>query len=331
MASFRLALLAFAGGVTTLLGLSGLALESAAHTTNLTMLDSGAVFTPQSLAEYEAKLDLIRDADGPVLALVGDSFMVGENLASDLGQDWRSGTLDRGLEQCLREQTGQTVYVLNFGMDGLLPLDAQILIPSIIQAGAKHVLLNVNTRSMSEDFNGDTAISRSWISTVEGYGGVPSLGHSNLLKQRFWDTNPRSWGRQVAMKAGRLVGLKSDQDTGANRGILMLRLKSRYRTASYEPTSSEQADALGSLAVNKEVLLFDTVEDVTIFKNIVRPAQQEALNLSRSALLAAANRLDVPDDLVPDDYADLIHVRPSGYAKYVATLCPSLSQLEWSD
>lgn len=293
-------------------------------------------------AEFDLKLSHLKTLSGKKIVLIGDSFILGESLIPVTGPDWRKHTLDKKLDACLKtdnkaHNNTSEYHVVNFGLNGLLPADIEHMLPAFETAGADLVMFNINNRSFSYDFNAkETRNSRKWISSYTANTAnlwQQNSGRFALLKRYSFLETPKDWGLRQARSFLALFGpidIKSDR---LSKGVLLLKLKSRYSGASYDPQISIQAKALISILQSPKVAAFLTIEDASQFNSVADPTMQDQLTKERSALINNINGnaqiLPNPDDLMPEDYIDLVHVTPSGYDKYSKVLCQSIIQM-WS-
>lgn len=292
----------------------------------------GSASEVETAAQLRAKLDYAAALPGRKIALVGDSFILGESLNPSLGPDWRGQTLDQKLSTCLTQLSpSNPVHVVNFGLNGLLPEDMRRMLPEL-EAVSDLVVVNINSRSFASDFNGDeNRNSRDWIAAdlpVQTSLIEHNASRFALLKRYGFSESPQNWGDRLAQSFFGVFGPIETKSTRISEGILMLKLKSRYSGASYDPAVSEQAVALAELLAKPNVAAFRTIEDASRFKRAADAPTRARLNAELERLIADQSAgdklLPSPTDLTPDDYLDLVHVTPSGYEKYSQAMCKSL-------
>lgn len=293
---------------------------------------SGSASEVETSAQFRAKLDYAAALPGRKIALVGDSFILGESLNPSIGPNWRQQTLDQKLSVCLSQMdTSNPVHVVNFGLNGLLPEDMRRMLPEL-ETVSDLVVVNINSRSFASDFNGDeNRNSRDWIAA--DIPAQTSLIENNasrfaLIKRYGFSENPQNWGARLAQSFFGIFGPIETKSTRISEGILMLKLKSRYSGASYDPMVSEQAVAMADLLAKPNVAAFRTIEDASRFKRAADAPTRARLNAELESLIAVQNAgdklLPSPTDLMVDDYLDLVHVTPSGYEKYSQAMCEAL-------
>lgn len=298
----------------------------------------GPLFGPVALssaAELNEKLAAVASLPAPTIALVGDSFVHGGSMAPVVGSDWRRWTLDRRLEACLRSALGQPhLSVVNFGLDGLLPLDILAMLPLLREHGADYVLFNLNSRSVSRDFEPEgKRYSRPWLN--EAGDAVPAAltqlyARFTLLKRLAFDASPEEWGKRNAARISAWFDHEATEGRSASPDFVTLfKLKARYRTASFEPGNSVQASAVRDLLRDTHVFAFDTVPNRKWMGRVQSPGRRDALQRQLESLIeetGARERVLVsPATLEPDDFVDYLHVLPSGTQKYAEALCPGMT------
>jgi len=236
----------------------------------------------------------------------------------------------------LENKTGLDFHIVNFGLNGLLPEDIAKLMPAF--SSADLVVFNINNRSFAADFNAtETRNSRDWIADLNVENS--NLWHKNsatllLLKRYSFLETPQDWGRRLSQAFLKLFGPIMEKSERLSEGVLLLKLKSRYSSASYDTGKYVQAAALSTLLQRPESLAFRTVEDKSLFNSVASSDTQIRLNQEFNQLIRAAGVEDKilpsPINLTPDDYIDLVHVTPSGYDKYAQALCDGIFQ-KWTE
>ena len=287
--------------------------------------------TLSSADELALKVDYVDALPGTRIALLGDSFVFGGAMADIVSGDWRVHTLDRYLESCLRERTGQPVSVINFGQDGFLPLDMAAVVSRLQARGVEYFVMNLNSRSMSNDFNVPSArYSRPWMREAAGSGLISATyAKLSLYRRMRFNETPADWGKRHARAIERVfVGSERQTSTMATDFRTLLKLKARYRTATFDPERSVQARALLDLLSDAHVYAFATVENTSLGVAIMSVAKRNQLASEMTSLVAAAGAgqrmLPSPANLTDEDFVDYLHVTPSGSRKYAETLCAAL-------
>lgn len=322
----------------SLAGLVSALIYAALHSVGPKLLEGqftkrGTAVEVESAAQFSAKLEYVRALEGLRVALIGDSFILGESLNPALGPDWRGETLDKRLSTCLSAPNPSSpVHVINFGLNGLLPEDMRRLRPALDEV-TDLVVININSRSFASDFKGEEGRnSRSWIAApLSNEASLMDVNSSRLalLKRYGFSESPQDWGQRVAQSFFGIFGPVETKSTRISEGILMLKLKSRYASASYDPKVSEQAAALADILSKPNVVAFRTIEDASRFRRAADGPTRARLDAELKALIETGNAgekiLPSPSDLTPDDYLDLVHVTPSGYEKYSRAMCKSLA------
>ena len=284
-------------------------------------------------AEFETKLEAFSKLEGTKAAVVGDSFVFGESMAPLAGRNWRSQTLDRQFEHCLRgDKTGQA-KVANFGMNGLLPADMLAITRRLEAAGADMVIVNVNSRSMSADFN-DAAnqYGRPWLKDARpaSFGLFGEAGAKlSLFKRLSYGGTPADWGHRIAGSAGAAFADWTAPAVGDDLQVTLLKIKARYKTASYLPEKSAQAAALKELLAIPNVWAMRVIENPDLIQKVAGKSLRSSLDGEFAALVLAsgaeARLLPAPDNLESADFIDLVHVTGNGYQKYAQAACQTIS------
>jgi hypothetical protein len=279
-----------------------------------------------SATEFSQKIDTIQAMDGPKIALIGDSFIFSKTMADESGEKWRSQTLDKHLAACFAG--GATVS--NFGLNGLLPMDFEAMSNQLFAANFDYVIININNRSVSKDFDGaDNQYSREWIgSKIDAPATLTSK--FSLLKRAAYNEYPAELGKRHAEKIAEMFGLEREKSGALNIDMgSLLQLKSRYKTASFNTDASDQAKALQRLLSNPQVIAFRTIENKTVLDSVINTEDQAALANELTTLIESAKAskrvLTSPGNLEPSDFIDFMHVTPSGQRKYAEALCPQLA------
>jgi lysophospholipase L1-like esterase len=313
--------------------------------------------TPET---YLAKLDLVRDHPGRTIAAIGDSQIVGYTMAEHGDPLWRQHTLDRALETRLRTNPGTSdALVVNFGANGLLPADIELVARDVVNAGAAAIVFSVSLRSFSADFNKPNGeFARPWLSKTLCRDKPKSLPHrcdeegvtgtvrrllykhwnlyrlSDLLQERFLGGGlSQSLVNLADYAHNNWVRSRQDEDVGYEL-LLMLRARSRFDTVSFSE-EHRQAQALGRTldmlrrsAVTTAV--FYSTENPVQFPQIMDPRRAAASRLNLLAFIQsfASSRLTVLpplDDLPVHDFLDFMHLDADGYRILADHLTPLLA------
>lgn len=277
-------------------------------------------------SEFSQKVNSVGAFDGTKIALIGDSFIFSKTMADASGTKWRELTLDKHLTACLSGK----VAVSNFGLNGLLPMDFEAISNRLFAANFDYVIININNRSVSKDFNdADNQYSREWIgSEIDAPATLTSK--FSLFKRAAYNEYPAELGKRHAERIAELFGLEREKSDTLNIDMgSLLQLKSRYKTASFKTDASDQADALQRLLSNPKVIAFRTIENKTVLDSVINTEDQAALAGELTTLIESAKAservLTSPGNLVPSDFIDFMHVTPSGQRKYADALCPQLT------
>lgn len=297
------------------IGIAGLALPRGWVTGPVEMASAG---------QFHGKLGELRRAPGRRIVVLGDSLVFGQSLEADHSGDWRAHTLGRHLAACLSGD----VSVLNFGQNGLLPRDIAAMLPHLLEAGAETVVFNVNSRSVSADFDAAAEqLSRPWLDPLAAPPRIGVLARLDLARQRVFDgTALEFFGRKmdVLFAALGLPGRAQTEDT-----VVLLKLKQRYATARFDPETSIQTAALEILLTTPGVVAFDTLENPELLSRVARRSVWERLHEEKTELVARTDAetrfIPAPESLVAGDFLDFMHVSSEGYAKYAAGICARLN------
>jgi len=128
----------------------------------------------QQPATLFAKLDRLRTAPGPKIVVVGDSLVQGGSLEDAGDPDWRKHELAIQLAAELASRPGYHPFVMNLGINGLLPADLEYLVPLIVDCDVDWVLFDVHLRPFSADFSPpDRQMARPWLRDLSVDAGCP--------------------------------------------------------------------------------------------------------------------------------------------------------------
>jgi lysophospholipase L1-like esterase len=119
----------------------------------------------QQPATLLAKLDYLRRQPGYKVVVLGDSLIHGHALAEHGDPLWREHNLTALLEDRLRrERPGQSVTVLNLGLNGAVPADLEQLARLVLACRVDLVIFDTHLRQFSADFSApDQQLSRPWL------------------------------------------------------------------------------------------------------------------------------------------------------------------------
>ena len=306
---------------------------------------------------YLAKLALVHHFPGRAIAVIGDSQIVGHAMAEHGDTNWRQHTLDRALSEKLAANPPTSEYfAVNFGANGLLPADIEVMAGDIANAGAAAIVFNIGLRSFSAAFNKpDTEFARPWLKTLcrDTHPSLPRTCDGAGISGRIQEFLAQHWRlyQLLGMLEDRFIGgrlrdalvnLTTEALSGAGSSedmddvlLLMLRARARFASVSFDK-SHLQARALARTLLALRRLSIPTV----IYYSAENPVQfSEVMDLeraarNRSALLFAVSSYASPQlivappiDMPAEDFLDYMHVNADGYRIVAAHLFVDLTEL----
>ena len=292
-----------------------------------------------SRAQFDIKMAQFAAQSGPKIAVLGDSFVYGAAMADAVGPDWRAFGLDSALARCLSERraegTGRPLHVANFGNNGLLPADLSVIADHVMAAGADLVLINVNVRSLSQDFNTEQDQFRyAWLRNEENGTDFfdRTLASLELAKTMYIDHEVAVLDNWIDARLDRILARSVDlpRDDTPDFGELnvLLQLKRRISTSTFDTDQSIQAAELADLLAQPSVYGFQIEMNPQLVRTVMDAETRNRLDeeLVRFNAETGDKILVAPQDLQHEDFIDLLHVLPSGYEKYAATLCAQIAE-----
>jgi hypothetical protein len=323
---------------------------------NSTHLASQAVDI-QAPDTYLAKLALVHQFPGRAIAVIGDSQIVGHAMAEHGDPYWRQHTLDRALIAKLAANPLTSEYfAVNFGANGLLPADIEVMAGDVSNAGAAAIVFNISLRSFSAAFNKpDTEFARPWLKTLcrDTHLSLPRACDGAGISGRIQEFLTQHWRlyQLLGMLEDRFIGgrlrdalvnLTNQALSGARSSedvddmlLLMLRARARFASVSFNEAHLEaRALARTLLALRQSsipTVIYYSPENPAQFSEIMDP---ERAARNRSALLSAVNSYASPQlivappiDVPAENFLDYMHVNADGYRIVAARLFADLTEL----
>jgi lysophospholipase L1-like esterase len=295
-----------------------------------------------SPATLYAKLVAFRDFRGPKWVVLGDSLVYGHALAEHGYPDWRNQVLTAQLERRLSAAQGGPVLVLNLGMNGLLPVDLERLMPLVVPLAPDLVLFDVTLRSLSAEFSapGDSA-SRPWLADMRiDASGTLHTGASGSIDDllRRWlvehfilyrlrdflqmyvlDGTPREAVRAFHERLNRALKGRDGADEGL---LLLLKAKNRYARINLDASNPQLTALRRSLAylaaAHQKTIVFYATENPRLLPGLTDIERHKSLLAGLERIIAAeGGRLTAYqpplDELTPEHFLDHVHLNPVGY------------------
>jgi lysophospholipase L1-like esterase len=333
LAALALALLALNAGLVGFVHWSG--------------LDSAPVDV-QTRALYELRLQRLgAEQDRRKVVFIGDSLIRGANLVESEGEAWAERTLPARFGARLEALHPGRFEVLNLGINGLLPRDADRIVADVLLAAPALLVLNVTPRSFAADFDSEQESSaRPFLHEDEGRPALQSVGaalgrglrrllpilrYRDLLQFHYLGKTPADAVEALVVDA--LAGPADEEDDLLEREILpLMKAARRYNSVAVGP-GHLQAKHLASLLARLQApgappaLLLGLAEDVEALGDQLDLKHYRAQSVALRALvrgqIPAPGRVrfvEVGAKEVDGEYADHIHLTAAGYDLLAARL-----------
>ena len=209
-------------------------------------------------ATLMVKLDRLRAAPGPKVVLLGDSLVHGGILERFGDPDWRQHGLGERLAAELSDRPGYEPFVMNLGMDGLLPADLECLAPLVAACGVDWIVLDVHLRPFSTDFSPpDRQMSRPWLRdlSADAAGRVrwrPADGATEWSAGRLADWSALVRNRAMVQEYALSIGIArppilrpapatTDTDAEIQSLVKLAQLKKRLAALDLGPEGPQAA------------------------------------------------------------------------------------------
>jgi len=275
----------------------------------------------QRPATLLAKLDRLRSAPGPKIVLVGDSLVHGGSLEEAGDTDWRQHGLDGQLKSELAARTDYRPFVMNLGIDGLLPADLEYLIPLIADCDVDWIVFDVHLRPLSADFSApDHQMARPWLRELSGE--VSAWDRSAILRNRSLIQENLLSTRAAKHPALRSPASVTETDAEIQSLVRLARLKNRLRTLDLGP-AGPQAAALTRLltwlaARGQRHIVFYAKENPALLPDVMDPAEyagryDQVVRLVRQAQGPTGVFVPPVAGLQPEHFTDFTHLTADGY------------------
>lgn len=315
----------------------------------------------ESTDTYLAKLELIRRHPGPVVAVIGDSQVVGETMAEHGDRSWRSHTIDRQLQQRLSADPAlKSALVVNLGANGMLPADMEFVARDALKAGADAIITNVSIRSFSADFDkAEAAMARPWLARLcrDAQDALPRSCDEASWSKRTRDLLASHWVlyRNLDFLQERYLGgsyrealhtltrflprYLADPDAASPPGdelVLLFRARARFESVAFSDQHL-QAQALKRTldfvrGAGAHAIVFYSTENPTQIGQLMAPAKAEENRQKILSFLqgyASEKLVMVPPlpELSARFFLDFMHLDADGYRILAQHLSQPLARL----
>lgn len=327
----------------------------AAFEGGLRLLVGGDVFADaveiNSPLVLRTKLDAMRRAPGLKVAMLGDSLIYGHAMAEAGDSDWRAHALPPLIRTGLAANGVHKPYVGNFGMNGLLPRDIEVLVPFFVAAKPDIVMIDLTLRSFSRDFApASVQQSRPWIHNfaAETTGGLPfprqaigtagmPFADSYIIKIREFIL-ARLFDGPIKDLVSRARNKLSNRDTTSMPAELLLALRAKQRYSDIDllgdnPQWLALNRTLALLAESRQrAVIFYATENPDILPTLMAPPAHAAMIERLGETIASQGAGCVVfapplKQLVPEDFIDHVHLNYQGNRKLAADLLFRVEQL----
>lgn len=289
----------------------------------------------QHPATLMAKLDRLRAAPHPKVALVGDSLVYGGILEESGDTDWRSHELGSQLGA----ELGGGTFVMNLGINGALPCDLERLVPLVAACDVDCIILDVHLRPFSTDFSPpDRQMSRPWLRELSagpggqirwkpaGGGLLPHLAdfsalarQRTLVQENLVSTRPVLRSKPVA----------SETDAEIQALVKLARLKNRLRSLDLGP-DGPQAAALHRMlaelsARGQRHIVFYAKENPNLLADVMDADEHvrrydQLTRLVGEAQGPAGTFVPPLPELWAEHFIDFTHLNAEGYRRLARRL-----------
>ena len=117
----------------------------------------------QSGASLYSKIIYLKNVQGPSVAVIGDSTVVGAEMEEAGEPDWRAHTIDEVIKRNLKEPA----TVVNLGLNGAVVTDLERLVRTAVAAQPELLLISLDLGSFSMIDAKNDNFSRSWVRSFE--------------------------------------------------------------------------------------------------------------------------------------------------------------------
>lgn len=283
-----------------------------------------------------AKLDRLRSAPHPKVALLGDSLVYG-GILQESDPDWR----EHGLGPQLADALGGSPFVMNLGIDGALPADLEALAPLVAACDVDWIVLDVHLRPFSADFSDPARrMSRPWLRDLaaDADGRVrwrPADGDlTRQLTASLADASAAVRNRMLVQEnllssaAARRPALRppvpvSETDAEVQAMVKLAQLKARLGRLELDPAAPQPAALQRMLrdlsARGQRHVVFYATENPDLLPDVLEPEVRAAHYERLVRLVRDAQGPDgvfVPPipELTGSHFIDFTHVNADGYA-----------------
>ena len=285
-----------------------------------------------------AKLDRLRTVPGRKIVLVGDSLVYGGILEEIGDDDWRNHELGQQLADEIEHRTGDRPFVMNLGMNGLLPADLEVLVPLVVACNVDWIVLDVHLRPFSADFSpADRQMSRPWLRELsagtDGQVRWRPQGTTGWLAGQLCDLSAcaRNRGlveqRLLSSNGARGPVLRppvqmAETDVEIQSLVKLAQLKTRLGKLDLEPESPQvaalQRTLVGLASQNQRHIVFYAKENPELLPDVMS-AEEYATRYERVTGLVrevqGPHGVFVPPvgELQPEHFVDFTHINAEGY------------------
>lgn len=277
----------------------------------------------QQPATLFAKLDRLRTAPGPKIVVVGDSLVQGGSLEDAGDLDWRKHELSSQLAAELASRPGYHPFVMNLGINGLLPADLEYLVPLIVDCDVDWVLFDVHLRPFSADFSPpDRQMARPWLRDLSVDAGCPLWRRSAIARNRSLLQEALLTSRAARRPALRAPPPLSESDSEVQSLVKLARLKGRLRTLDLG-ADGPQAAALrrlltGLTSRGQRHVVFYAKENPALLPDVMDEDEYAAryervVELVRRAQGPSGAFVPPVPELRPEHFTDFTHLTADGY------------------
>lgn len=304
----------------------------------------------QSPNLFRARLDGF--FDGPAtrsrVVFAGDSVLAGRNLRETHGAGWEQLALPAATARA----SGGAVEVLNLGIEGVVWGDVECMVGELIRRGADGLVLHLNPRPFSADFDAaDAQTTRRWLcdddwaTRAEAAVGevVPVVKWRGLLQGELFGgpLRHRSVGlvRDVVAPAPEALSPEDAADEALlTEALFRVKAAGRYNDVAVGPEHASYRTLRRLLERLEEaripaVLLYVGEDVDAIAPQLDRPhydSQRQAfLRLLRREVedTPTLSLLAIPREDLAGLYDDHVHLTADGYARAAAQVWGALGPL----
>ncbi len=275
----------------------------------------------QQPATLLAKLDRLRAVPGPKIVLVGDSLVQGGSLEEAGDPDWREHGLGGQLVAELASRPGYRPFVMNLGINGLLPADLEYLVPLIVACDVDWVIFDIHLRPFSADFSPpDRQMARPWLRELSATERMPLWDHSAIVRNRtLVRENLLSTGAARRPLLRPPSGF-SETDIEIQSLVKLAQLKARLRAVDLDgPQGAALSRLLAWLAARgQRHVVFYAKENPALLPDVMDADEfasrhERLVRLVRGALGPTGVFVPPVPELRPEHYTDYTHLTADGY------------------